>query len=223
MTNATDTLLERARLRAGERLLLLAPPGEVEEIAGDALHRIQAGHAVAVVRGEPFLQGKLPAKLGIVDDNPACPQRLSGPFDAILSWGSVPFLASFESFLSPLPRLLRPGGRLVFELPCSGYSPVLQACDPEGGRWWLPSVNDWREALAEHGFREIEVARHVTRQHWLTVGELLDARVRPFPLDFENRAGVERQEQLRNALAEAFGGVDELELVLRYAVGYAMR
>lgn len=221
--NATESILDRARPTLGERVLLLAPPGELEDVATDVLHRIGSeGQAVAIVSGEPFLQATLPTTLEIVDSSLSAP-RIRGRFDAIVAWGSAPWLESFDSFLEPLVSGLRPGGRLVFELPCRGFSPILESSDPSGQSWWLPRVADWRAALVQRGFRDVEVSRRTRRATWDTLAELLDARVRPFPLDFENLQGVERQEAMRNALAESFESDHDLELAMRYAIGRAIR
>lgn len=221
--NATHQTFDRARLTAGERVLLIAPPGELEDVAIDVLHRVgEDGRATAIVSGEPFLQATLPARLEVVDGDVARP-RADGPFDAILAFGSTPFVQSFESFLDPLIPALRPGGRFVFELPCRGFSPVLSSCDPRGASWWLPSTAEWRDALEARGFRDVDAKRVIHRESWTTLAELLDSRVRAFPLEFENRAGVERQDALRKALAERFESVDELELALRFTSGRAIR
>lgn len=219
----STALLDRSLPTRGERLLLLAPPGELEDIALDVLHRVgEDGEATAVVRGDAFLQAKLPTRLRVVDAKLAQP-ALDGHFDAILAWGSTPWIRGTDETADAILPMLRPGGRFVFDLPCYGFSPVLQSCDPQGGDWVLPQGEDWRTSLEKRGFRDVRVRRRIVRASWATLAELLDARVRAFPLDFENREGVERQDKLRKALAEALGRDTEIELALRYASGHAIR
>ena len=205
-------------------MLLLAPPGELELVAESALGAVgEDGRVIALVRGDPWLQGRFPNRLELHDADPGHPRQARGPFDLVLCWGSSPYVRSFEQLLEPLRQAMRPGGRLAFELPSYGFCPTLQACDPRASTWWLPGVAAWREALARHELREVEANSTTRVIHYETLAELVDALVKPSAVDFEGQRGLELTEELRENLAKAFEGAEDLALARRFVRARALR
>ena len=217
-------ILDLEAPRSGERVLLLAPPGELGAIAESVLAAVgEGGRVIALVRGDPWLQGAFPARLEIHDADPGHPHQARGPFDLVLCWGSTPFARSFEQLLGPLRQALRPGGRLAVELPSYGFCPALQASDPRASEWWLPGVAAWREALSRHDLRAVEANSTTRVSQYETLAELVDALVRPFAVDFEGQRGLELTEVLRENLAKAFEGAEEIAVARRFVRARALR
>ncbi|HMQ23723.1 MAG TPA: methyltransferase domain-containing protein, partial [Planctomycetota bacterium] len=149
--------------------------------------------------------------------------RLRGRFDLVVAFGSFPWLPAEPTFLAAVLRSLRPGGRFVFDVPALGYCDALEACEGRHFHWPLVSEQDFQAALEDSGFRACSVETIDSTRNFATLAELVDERSKPFPLDFENTLGVERQEALRNDLAAWFDRDHDLLLVLRHIAGQAMR
>jgi hypothetical protein len=199
-------LLDAWQPRRDERVLCLAPPGELVPRVHEVLAGVGAvGRVVAVVRGEAWLSADLSPGIEVVDDDAGAPRRLPGPFDLALVWGSLPFVAGLAELLAPLREALRPGGRLWLDLPAHGWSAVLQACDPRAASWWLPAPGEVEETLVEHGWRDVRVETWLELDTYTSVAEVLEALSRPFPVDFEGAAGRRLAETLRLGLARTFG------------------
>lgn len=214
----------RAVPEPGDRVLCLAPPGELFEVGQASIERVGAtGRVCALVVGDPYLQGAVPARLEVHDGDPARPHNVRGPFDVVLVWGSTPFLSTLPALLAPVRDALRPGGKLALDVPAYGFCAVLQASDPRAAEWSLPSADELRGELAELGFRDIEVTPHTELAEYGTLAEMAEALARPFPLAFEGRDGEELLEEIRANLVRGFEGADELSLARRKLRGSALR
>ncbi len=219
-----QAILQSAAPKVGERVLCLAPPGDL----GDVLRRFVAratpeGRVVGLVRGDPWIQADIPPGVEVHDGIPERPSIVRGPFDLVAIWGSTPFLDGLEPLLAPIYAALRPGGRLAIDLPAYGFSPVLQACDPRAAGWCLPSVATFREALTDQGFRDVQGVARIDVTTYETLAELLGELARPVPLAFEGPVGNELTATLRANLARAFEGDTELSLARRHAAFLAIR
>lgn len=209
--------------QSGERVLCLAPPGELRGVVEASLEQVGPGGRVVVpVRGDPYVQANLPARVEVIHGDPGQPP-VAGPFDVVLAWSRVPFLGSLSQFLVPVRDSLRPGGRLELDLPTYGFCPLLQACDPRAADWYLPGTDALREALEVLGFRDIAVSMRVELRSYGTLAQVVDDWIRPFPLAFEGEAGAELTRRLRGNLVRAFEGSRDLSLALRRARGAARR
>lgn len=208
----------------GQRVLCLAPPGELAEPAGLCLHAVgPEGLVVAPVRGEPFLTEALPPELRVHDGHPGEPGAIEGPFDLVLSWGSMPFIDELDGFLGTVRSALRPGGKLCFDLPAYGFSPILQASHPLAKDWSLPGADEFRASLEEAEFRNVRCAAWVDVREHRSLGDLVDAIVMPFPLHYEGRAGKKLLHELRRNLSEVFEKTEKLSFALRRVRASAMR
>ncbi|MCA8972091.1 MAG: class I SAM-dependent methyltransferase [Planctomycetes bacterium] len=223
----TATILGRADPRTGERILLLAPPGDIEAIAVDLRHRVgDRGQIRAIIAGEPYMQARLAPEVEVIDDRVDAPSSLGrsiGAFDLVLAWGSVPWLPRENEIFGRILAALRPGGRFVFDVPSRDYSEALETCEGVMYDWFLPDSADFEHALDDAGFREVEIECIRHDFQFDTLAELIDARTRPFPLEYENAIGVERQTALRNAFAHMFDRDHDLELTLNHIAGHAIR
>ncbi len=203
--------------RAGERILLACPPGELARVAEPCLEAVGAGgRTVALVRGEPFLHGPLPRRLEILDFDPGAPAELEGPFDRVFVFGTHPFFReSLLDALRPFYSCLRPGGRIGLDVPAFGYDARLLAAHPDAGRWILPGRTDLHGALSELGFRDIEVSPHVEVHSYPDLNSLVEDFIHPCPLDYEGDQGQRVLETFRAQLASAFRGSPQPSLGLR--------
>ncbi|GEM_PF-2631969 len=216
-------LRERGDLR-GLRCLLCAPPGEILDLAHPLLEAVGPGGKVrALLRGEPFLHGPVPPGLTFLDRAPGSPRDLEGPFDLALGFGSLPFIEDPRAFLEGLRRALRPGGRLLLDLPARGFQVLLQACLPGAGAYELVDAAWFEAELEAQGFRGVEIRPLRQRRRFRDFAALMQDLCRPEALSFEGELGAARLESLREALAEALGDRRDFTLVFRRLRVHAMR
>lgn len=198
------------------RVLCLAPPGELSELSERCLEAVgEAGRVTVILPGDPFLHGDLPPNVEIIEGRPQNPTMLEGPFDLVLAWGSYPFVEDLDEFLPPIVSLLRPGGRICFDLPGYGFCPVLQACHPAAHTWLLPRLVDFEEALSDLELRDVKGSTWVELRKYASLPDMLEDLIKPYPLHFEGRRGEALLNQLRKNLSSAFQGTEDLSLALR--------
>ena len=208
----------------GSRLLLLAPPGELADLAQAALDAVgPEGRVHCLMRGEPFLHGPLPSRLEYLEGDPARTEGLRGPFDLILCRSRFPFVQDLESWLAPLGPALRPGGRLALDLPAYGFSAPILASHPSAEDWVLPHPSELAEALANAGFREQECHSKVEIWSLQSFADLVEEIALADSIFFEGLDGRNKLETLRQNLAEAFLDPGPLDVALRRVHARAQR
>lgn len=139
-------------------------------------------------------------------------------FDLVFANSALEHMSDLESVLAEIARTLRPGGRLVFTVPASTFHEVLlwpRLLRAVGGRrvaerylahldrrlhhLRYPSEEEWRTALARHGFGPPRVVPYLSRRTcgwWETLANLTGGVVHLFqrpgsvPRDAQLRAGI---------------------------------
>ena len=216
--NSAPYLLELAGSYPAQdhRILCLAPPGELFELSARCLEAVGAsGRVTVMLPGDPFLHASLPPEVEIIEGRPEKPEKLEGPFDLVLAWGSYPFINDLDEFLGLLVKLLRPGARLCLDLPAYGFCPVLQASHPAASTWLLPRLVDMEEACFELELRDICGMTWVELRKYDSLPDMLEDLIKPYPLQFEGRRGEALLDELRKNLSSAFRGTEDLSLALR--------
>ena len=208
----------------GSRILLLSAPGELAELAQAALDAVGPdGRVQCLIRGEPFLHGALPAGLETLEGNPARAQGIRGPYDLILARSRFPLVEDLDVWLAAINQALRPGGRLVLDLPAYGFSAPIQASHPAAEQWVLHHPSEMTEALARAGFREQAARTEMEIWSLPSFADLVEEIAAADSIFFEAREGRARLEALRQNLAAAFVEAGPVDLALRRLHARAQR
>ena len=208
----------------GSRILLLAPPGELAELALAALEAVgPEGSVHCLMRGEPFLHGPLPSRLEYLEGEPSRTHGIRGPYDLILARGRFPFVDELATWLAPLIPALRPGGRLALDLPAYGFSAPILASHPLAHDWVLPHPSEMLEALEKTGLRDAECRSEVEIWSLPSFADLVEEIALSDSIFYEGREGRDKLEVLRQNLAAAYPEAGPVDLALRRVHARAQR